>query len=65
VHQIVGEKNGLKKTAARNITENSQPCEYFLLYFHTILAIIVQETNRYVQQDANKEINQIFHILSK
>jgi hypothetical protein len=44
--------SGLDKTAARNITETSQPPDFFLLYFQTILAVIVQDTNRYVQQDA-------------
>jgi hypothetical protein len=48
----VGEQNGLKRTTALNITEISQPHEFFLLYFHTLLAVIVQETNQYVQQDA-------------
>jgi hypothetical protein len=48
----VGEQTGLDKTAARNITESSQPRDFFLLYFQTILAIIVYETNRYMQQDA-------------
>jgi hypothetical protein len=48
----VGEQNGLNRTTAPNITENSQPHEFFLLYFHTLLAVIVQETNQYVQQDA-------------
>jgi hypothetical protein len=52
VRHFVGEKRGLDKTAARNITENSQPRDFFLLYFQTILAITVQETNRYIQQDA-------------
>jgi hypothetical protein len=48
----VGEKSGLNKTAAPNITENSQPFDLFLLYFQTILAVIVQETNQYMQQEA-------------
>jgi hypothetical protein len=30
----------------------SQPRDFFFLYFQTILAVTVQETNRYVQQDA-------------
>jgi hypothetical protein len=45
VHQFVGEQNGLNKAAAPSITENSQPCELFLLYFQTNVAVIVQETN--------------------
>jgi hypothetical protein len=45
VHQFVGEQNGLNKAAAPTITENSQPCELFLLYFQTILAAVVQETS--------------------
>jgi hypothetical protein len=45
VRQFVGEQNGLNKTAAPNITENSQPRDFFFLYFYTILTVIVQETN--------------------
>jgi hypothetical protein len=41
----VGKQNGLNKTAAPNIAENSQPHDFFLLYFQTILTIVVQETN--------------------
>jgi hypothetical protein len=48
----VGEQNGLNKTAAPNLTENSQPCDFFLMYFQTILAVIVQEIYQYMQQDA-------------
>jgi hypothetical protein len=52
VHQFVGEQNGLNKTTATDITENSQPFEFLLLYFQTILAVTVQETNQHMQQDA-------------
>lgn len=52
VHKFVGEQKGLNRAAAPSITENLQPCELFLLYFKTVLRVIVQETNRYVQQDA-------------
>jgi hypothetical protein len=52
VHQFVGEQNGLNKTAAPSINEKSQPHDFFLLYFETILAVIVQETNQYMQHDA-------------
>jgi hypothetical protein len=52
VHQFLGEQNGLNKIAAPNITENSQPSEFFLLYFQIILAVTVQETNQYMQQHA-------------
>jgi hypothetical protein len=52
VHQLVGEQNGLNNTTSLNITENSQHRDFFLLYFQTILAVIVQETNQYMQQDA-------------
>jgi hypothetical protein len=45
VRHFVGEQRGLDKTAARNITENSQLHDFFLLYFQIILAVIVQETN--------------------
>jgi hypothetical protein len=45
VHQFVGEQSGLNKTATRNITTNLQPRDFVLLYFQTILAVIVQETN--------------------
>jgi hypothetical protein len=66
LYQFVGEQNGLNKTPARKITENSQPRDFFLLYFQTLLAVIIQETNRYMQQDAPKqEINQVVHILSQ
>jgi hypothetical protein len=41
-----------KRTAGRNVTESTQPPQFFLLYFQTILAVIVEETNRYMQQDA-------------
>jgi hypothetical protein len=37
VHQCVGEQSGLNRTTACNITENSQPCDFILLYFQTIL----------------------------
>lgn len=33
MHQFVGEQKGLNKTTATNITENSQPRDFFLLYF--------------------------------
>jgi hypothetical protein len=52
VHQSVGEQRELDKTVSRNITENSKPRDFFFLYVQTILAVIVQETNRYIQQDA-------------
>jgi hypothetical protein len=42
------------KITTPNITKNSQPCEFFLLYFQTILAVTVQDTNRYMQQDAQE-----------
>jgi hypothetical protein len=45
MHQFVGKQNGLNKTGAPSIAENSQPCDFFLLYFQTILTVIVQETN--------------------
>jgi hypothetical protein len=48
----VGEQNGLNKTAAPNISENSQAFDFFLLYFQTIPAVTVQETSRYMQQNA-------------
>jgi hypothetical protein len=59
VHQFVGEQSGLDKIAACNITENSQPRDFFLLYFQAIQAVIVQETNRYMQQDAQARNKQI------
>jgi uncharacterized membrane protein len=46
VYQFVGEQNEMKKTAARNIAESSQPRGFCLLYFQIILAVTVQETNR-------------------
>jgi hypothetical protein len=51
VHQSVGQQSVLDKTAAPIITENSQPRDFFLLYFQTIPSVIVQETNRCKQQD--------------
>jgi hypothetical protein len=52
VHQFVGEQSWLNKTATRNVTTNLEPRDFFLLYFQTILAVTVQESNRYMQQDA-------------
>lgn len=52
MHQFCGRKSGLIKTAARNITQNLEPHDFFMLYFQTVLAVIVQETNQYMQQDA-------------
>jgi hypothetical protein len=52
MHQFAGEQSELNKTAARNITQNLQPHDFFMLYFQTVLAVIVQETNQYIQQDA-------------
>jgi hypothetical protein len=49
----VEEQNGLNKAAAPNIPGNSQR-PYFLLYFHSILRLIVQMTNNYIQQDAQE-----------
>jgi hypothetical protein len=51
VHQFVGEENWLNKAAAPNIPENSQRIR-FLLHFQNILQLIIQKTNRYMQQDA-------------
>jgi hypothetical protein len=51
-HQFVGEQIGLNKTAAPNISENSKPLDFFLLYFQTIQPVTVQQTNCYMQQDA-------------
>jgi hypothetical protein len=65
VHQFVGEQSGLNKTAAPNITENSQSRDFFLLYFHTILVVIVQETTDICNKRHKQEINQILHILRK
>jgi hypothetical protein len=48
----VGEQNGLNKTAAPSATESSQPREIFLPNFQTILVMIIQETNWYVQRGA-------------
>jgi hypothetical protein len=44
VPQFVGE-HGLNRTVARSITENSQPRDFFLLYFQTIPAVTAQEIN--------------------
>jgi hypothetical protein len=52
VHMFVGEQNRLNKTAAPNISENSQALDLFLLNLQTILAVTEQETNCYMQQDA-------------
>lgn len=52
MHQFVGEQDGLDKAAARNVTESAYPPEFFLLYFQTIRAVTVHETNRYMQLDA-------------
>jgi hypothetical protein len=48
VHQFVGEQNGLFPI----LQKISQPSEFFLLYFQTILAVTVQETSQYMQQAA-------------
>jgi hypothetical protein len=48
VCQFVREQNGLNKTAVPSIHEIPQPHDFFVLYFETILAVMVQETNRYV-----------------
>jgi hypothetical protein len=52
VHGIVGEQNGLNKTTAFSSFENPHPLDFFLLYFQTIILLIVQETNHCMQQGA-------------
>jgi hypothetical protein len=58
-HQIPSDKVDVHQC------ENSQPHNFFLLYHPMMLAVIVQETNRYKQQMHKQEISQVLHILSK
>jgi hypothetical protein len=50
LHEFLGEQNGLNKLAAPNITNDSKPEDYFMLFFRLILPIVLLETNRYMEQ---------------
>jgi hypothetical protein len=52
VLQFVGEQNGLNKSAALNISKNSQPLSFLSMCPQTILPATVQDTNYYMEQDA-------------
>jgi hypothetical protein len=50
VHKFIGEQNGFSKEAAPDITNDAMPGDYFMLFFCTVLPIILLETNRYMDQ---------------
>jgi hypothetical protein len=50
VHTFIGQRNGLNKEAAPEITSDATPGDYFMLFFCNVLPIILLETNRYMQQ---------------
>jgi hypothetical protein len=48
----MGEHDRLNKITAPNICENPYPLDFFLLYFQTVISLIVKETNCCMQQDS-------------
>jgi hypothetical protein len=64
VQQSVGQ-TGINKTAAPNISENSQPLDFFLRYIQILIPVIAYETNCYIQQDAQVRNKQDFLTPSK
>jgi hypothetical protein len=51
LHKFMWEWNGLNKTAAQNITENSRSDGIFLLYFQTVLEIMFKKPTDNMQLD--------------
>ena len=50
IHDFTGLPNGVKQSAAPNISPESTPFTIFFLFFRRIFAIILTETNRYFHQ---------------
>jgi hypothetical protein len=61
----VGEQNGLNNITAPNIYENPHPHDFFLLYFQTVISLIVKETSCCMKQGAETGTNQTFQIPKK
>ena len=50
VLDFTGHLSGINRSAAPNIIAQSSPFSIFILFFHHIFQILVQETNRYFHQ---------------
>jgi hypothetical protein len=50
IHDFTGPPNGIKQSAAPNISPESSPFTIFFLFFQQIFVILPRETNRYFQQ---------------
>ena len=50
IHDFTGLPNGIKQSAAPNISHESSPFTIFFLSFRQIFAILLRETNRYFHQ---------------
>jgi len=50
IHDFTGLPNGIKQSAAPNISPESSPFTIFFLFFHQIFVILLRETNRYFHQ---------------
>jgi hypothetical protein len=68
VHTFIGEQNGLDKEAAPDITNEATPGDYFMLFFCTVLPIILLQTNHYMDQvfaAKDKTLRRLREILMK
>jgi len=50
IHDFTGLPNGIKQSAAPNISAESSPFTIFFLFFRQIFLILLRETNRYFHQ---------------
>ena len=50
IHDFTALPNGIKQSAAPNISPESSPFTIFFLFFQQIFAILLTETNRYFHQ---------------
>ena len=50
VHRFTGGDRGKKKNEAPHINKVSSPLRVFMLYFATVIDLLVRETNRYYHE---------------
>jgi hypothetical protein len=50
VHQFTGDTPGKRQNVAPHINEDSTPYSVFMLYFASVITLLVEETNRYYHQ---------------
>jgi hypothetical protein len=50
IHKFTGGPSGLRQNEAPHVNKDSLPLSVFMLFFHKIMQLLVEETNRYYRQ---------------